>query len=72
MPKNLNYDFVDVNYIMSKPSMILHKGFIPEYHEGMTDMRQMFNNCHDLTSLDVSSNFDTSKVKNMNGMFLWL
>ena len=68
MPKNLNYDF-DVNYIMSKPRMILHKGFIPEYHKGMTDMRQMFNNCHELTSLDVSSDFDTSKVKDINKKF---
>ena len=35
---------------------------------GITNLEYMFNNCHSLTSLDLS-NFDTSAVTTMDGMF---
>lgn len=34
------------------------------------DMSSMFQGCHRLTSLDLR-NFDTSKIRSMNGMFEW-
>ena len=36
----------------------------------VTSMKQMFLNCQELTSLDVS-HFETSKVTDMSGMFSW-
>ena len=40
------------------------------YTNEVTNMSEMFDGCHSLTTLDLS-NFDTSKVTDMSSMFQW-
>ena len=62
-----NYNSEYLFYIFSKLTEIENLNLLDT--SNVTDMREMFSNCTNLTSLDVSK-FDTSQVTDMSAMFI--